>query len=305
VIALSDQESSWIGDLASRLRLVQADTATSLPEKRREFLSEEIARGLRDVPPANRKRFIEALLARFPVAGQNLKVAAPPPVSMPLTPAEPPPETFEQLLNRFIKAADELPAAERERAARTLTEAGLAWVGRDSLAVELSEELQRTMGLPAGQEPRLGNVVKLCGLLHEMIQKMNTLLLETVRDLNAKSPILKRPADLRGAAAQFLLGEEGALKPQMALVLSIQSALSKAISDGGRDFGREHLGRFSPSAIEDVVMGEGGVGIFGNKKEKCWEKYVKLAENLTSDVVNRQIRDSMAAIIERKMSDRR
>src|SRR2546423_11511651 len=70
VTVLTEQESDWVSELANRLRLIQADAVSSTPEKRREFLQEEVARHFKPVPPANRKRFLEALLARFPIAGQ-------------------------------------------------------------------------------------------------------------------------------------------------------------------------------------------------------------------------------------------
>lgn len=50
-------------------------------------------------------------------------------------------------------------------------------------------------------------------------------------------------------------------------------------------------------------MGEGGVGIFGkNKKERCWDKYVRLAKDFeTADLVDRRIRDCLAAFAEKKV----
>src|ERR1700681_1212555 len=77
VTVLTEQESNWVSELAGRLRLIQADAAATTPEKRREFLQEEVARNFKPLPPANRKRFLEALLARFPVAGQIVNFSAP------------------------------------------------------------------------------------------------------------------------------------------------------------------------------------------------------------------------------------
>src|SRR5437763_14101640 len=77
---LTAQESDWIDDLARRLRQLQADAAGKPPEERSGYLQEELARNLGSVPPANKRRFLEALLARFPVRGQvptAASVAAP------------------------------------------------------------------------------------------------------------------------------------------------------------------------------------------------------------------------------------
>ena len=89
MIALNDQETSRVAELSHRLRLIQADAASATPKERHEFLGEEIARGLKDLPAADRRRYLEALLARFPVAGQTIKTGAPAPA-----PAAAPPPPF-------------------------------------------------------------------------------------------------------------------------------------------------------------------------------------------------------------------
>src|SRR5690349_17252127 len=100
---LTEQESDWVNALAGRLRLIQADAAGKPAEDRRGFLQEEIARNLKSVPPANQKRFLDALLTRFPVRGQvpTLGGSVVPP------PAPPPPQqprqlTSEEIIERFF-----------------------------------------------------------------------------------------------------------------------------------------------------------------------------------------------------------
>jgi hypothetical protein len=48
---LTDQEDQWINECAARLRLIQADAVTLSPEKRREYLQEEMERSLKNSPP--------------------------------------------------------------------------------------------------------------------------------------------------------------------------------------------------------------------------------------------------------------
>src|SRR5687768_2533806 len=90
--ALTEQETGWVDEVAGRLRLIQADTASLDAAKRHEFLQEEINRTFKDVAPANRKRLLEALLVRFPIAGNiaSLSDATLPPATAPapLSPAE-------------------------------------------------------------------------------------------------------------------------------------------------------------------------------------------------------------------------
>src|ERR1017187_10901967 len=154
-IALTDEESGRINEVAGRLRLIQADAASGTVEQRREYLNEEIARNFKGVAPAQRKRYLEALHARFPVAGQIVRTPAPAPAPA-LTPAPAPaPETFEQLMERFLKAAKELPDPKRAEVVTRLGEAGLVCAGNDKVVLEITEELWQGLGLPAGQTPPL------------------------------------------------------------------------------------------------------------------------------------------------------
>src|ERR1017187_1339735 len=155
-IALTDEESGRINEVAGRLRLIQADAASGTVEQRREYLNEEIARNFKGVAPAQRKRYLEALHARFPVAGQIVRTPAPAPVPTPpaLAPA-PAPETFEQLMERFLKAAKELPDPKRAEVVKRLGEAGLVCAGNEKPVLEITEELWQGLGLPAGQTPPL------------------------------------------------------------------------------------------------------------------------------------------------------
>ena len=303
-IALTDEESGWVAEVADRLRLIQADAASGTPEQRREYLNEEIARNFKGVAPAQRKRYLEALHARFPVAGQMVTTPAPSPApTLPEPAPAPTPETFEQLLERFLKAAKELPDPKRAEVVKRLGEAGLACAGNDKAVLEISDELRQGLGLPTGQQPRLRNLAQLCVLLVEAFQRLDQAALGTMKELAPRSSLLKRPQDFRNAAAQFLTQDEGSLEPQVRVVASLMAALLAAMLGGGRDFGRQYVERFLPSNIEDMIIGEGGSSIFGkNKEERCWAKYVRLAKDYeTSDLVDRRIRDCLAAFVEKKV----
>src|SRR5438552_3385852 len=138
--ALTDQESRWINDVASRLRLIQADAAASPPNKRREFLQEEVARSLESVPPANRQRYLQALLARFPVGGQMAKSSPAAPVVAVAPPSAA--QSPEELLELFLMAAAPLSEERRTALAKRVSEAGLAWVDREALVLEVADEFR-------------------------------------------------------------------------------------------------------------------------------------------------------------------
>ncbi len=301
--ALTEQEIGQINEVAGRLRLIQADSALASPQQRREFLTEEIARSFKQTAPADRRRCLEALLARFPVAGQFANHAAAPLPSS-AQPAPPPRESFDQLLERLLKCAAELDEKKRAEAAKRLREAGLAQANSEGTEPNLSDELRQALGLPEGQQPNVRNIAKLCVLLAETFQRLDQTALATMRELAPKSSLLKRPQDFRGAAIQFLTGQSESIEPHLRVVSGLLGALLAGILGGGRDFGRQFAERLSPTSIEDVVVGEGGGNIlFGkSKKERCWERYLLLFKDFeTPDLVDRRIRDCLAAFVERKV----
>ncbi len=301
-LTLSDQEGAWVQQLANRLRLVQVDAGAATPQQRREFLNEEIAHHLKGVSPARRKPLLETLLERFPVGGQIAKSAAVAPAPSP-TAAPAAPETFDALFARFLKAAGDLPEAKRQEATKKLMEAALLPAGAPPPAPDAPEDLAQLLGLPAGQSVRLANVVRLCAALLDVFQRLDQTALGTMREVAPRSQLLRRPQDFRTAVLRYLSGEDDSIDAQVRMVSGLVGALLAAILGGGRDFGRHYVERLSPSAIEDVVMGEGGSSIFGkSKKERCWDKYVLLAREFeTPDLVDRRVRDCVAAFVEKKV----
>ncbi len=302
MIALTDQESVWVDELAGRLRLIQADAAGAPPAQRREFLQDEMARSFKNVPPPNRKRYLEALVARFPVAGQ--KLSAPVPVAA--VPAPPPAETVEQLLERLIQAVASLTPKQRAQFAQRLSEAGLRGPAEPQPAFELSPQVCRALGLAPEQRPAVDRLVQLGTVLAEAFQRMDQAALGTMRELAPKSSLLKRPQDFRTAVAQFLSGQAESVEPPVRAACGLMGALLAAMLGGSKDFGRKFVNRLSPSSIEEVVIGEGGgsaiPGFGKSKKEKCWDKYVLLAKEMeTPDLVDKHIRDCQATFVEKKV----
>ena len=287
--------------MANRLRLIQSDTASASPEARRELLGEEVTRSLKDVPTANRKRFLQALLARFPVAGEIAKSA---PAALPVAAPVRVDETPERVLERFLAVAAKLSEEKRAELAKRLSEAGLAWVDRSALVLEISDELRQKLGLQADQQPRLTRVVELAVFLVDALCRVDENALKTMRELAPRSPLLKRPEDFRRTAARFLTTENESLEPQWRTMRGLLGALLAAMLGGGKDFGKDYVERLSPAAIEDVVVSEGGGGLlFGpNKKERCWDKYKDLVgDYATSDLINHRIRDCLAAFVEKTL----
>jgi len=300
---LTEEESEWVNNCAGRLRLIQADASTTAAENRREYLKEEIGRNFSSVAPANRKRLLRALLARFPVAGQclekNSSVSAPPPVKSV-------PETVDQTLEKLLAAAAGLSAEKRGEVSKRLAEAGLAWVDHDAIILEISEDMRKRLGLQPGQQPHLTKVVELAVFLVEAMVLLDQNALRTMRELSPRSALLNRAEDFRSTASRFLTGGEVSLEHQWTAIRSLLGSLLAAIQGGGKDFGRQMVERMSPSSIEEVIVSEGGKLFGPNKKERCWDRYQDLFEDIsTSDLIDRKIKECLAAFVERTVHGNR
>ena len=60
------EDAEWASGLGGQLRLVQASFADDDAATRQQYLSEEIARALKTVPPTKRRAYLQALAERFP-----------------------------------------------------------------------------------------------------------------------------------------------------------------------------------------------------------------------------------------------
>ena len=312
---LSEEENSWASELALRLRTVQAEGSAVPLEQRREMLQKELTLSLANVPATQRQQFLEAALARFPVAGQLPTAANGPaqaseaptsalPSGPPATPPPPaPPKSAEELLSDFLAAAGELPEEQRSAMARKLGEAGFTWVDREALVLEVGEEFRKGLGLSGDQQPLLTRMMQLSLLLIDLVHRLEHTGFKTLGELSPRSPLLGRPQDFREAVVHFLTGNSESIEPQMRGISSLLGGLMAAMLGAGRDFGRQFVERFAPGSIEDVIKGEGKLGLFGNEKALCWDKYKDLTKDYsTPELIDRRIKDCLGAFADKKVA---
>jgi hypothetical protein len=294
---LSEQEMGQVHDLASRLRRIQMDAATAPPDKRRDLLQEELGRSLKGVAPASRQGHLKVLLARFPVAGQVLQTASPAPVAAP--PPPPPPLTLDELLERFLAAAAGLPDAKRAEISSRLAKAGFASAERAGTALEVGSELREKFGLTAAQQPKSQRIVEIAALLTDLCAKLDQATFNTWSALSKSNPSARRHQDLRTAVARRLSEDGEELEPRLQAISALVGALQVAMLKGGKEFERYYTERFAPQAINDVVEGEGGGGLFKNKKERCWDKYCERAKDFAAPgVIEKHLNDSFVKQVE-------
>jgi hypothetical protein len=295
---LSEQEMAQVNDLASRLRRIQMDAATAPPEKRRDLLQEELARSLKGAAPASRQSQLKVLLTRFPVAGQILRMA---PVAAPPAPPAPPPAppTLDQLLEQFLTAAAGIPVAKRTEISSRLAKAGLGSADGPAAGLEVGAELRDKFGLGSNQQPQAQRIVELAAQLTELCAKLDQATFNTWIALSRSNPSVRRHQDLRVAVARRLAGEGEELDPRLQAISALVGGLQVALLKGGKEFERYYTERFAPQAINDVVEGEGGGGLFKNKKERCWDKYCERAKDFAAPgVIEKHLNDSFVKQVE-------
>ncbi len=300
--SLTDAESTWVNEVALRLRAVQAEAEAASPERRRECLREEFGQSFAKVPPEDRKRLLEALLAHFPSDGNSpqplatVHTATPSPVV-----PEPTAKSPDELVAALLTSANELTEEQRNALARKLAEGGFNWVDRQEVVLEVADEFRQGLGLSADQQPRLARIVQLSLMLIDLLGRLDHMALKTLSDLSPRSAVLTRPQEFREAIASYLTGATDSVEPQIRAMSALLGGLLAATLGAGRDFGRQFVERFSPSSIEDVVKGEGKVKLFGNEKALCWDKYKDLAKDYaTPELVDRKIKDCLGAFAEKK-----
>ncbi|MGH7940356.1 MAG: hypothetical protein ACREFR_04725 [Limisphaerales bacterium] len=295
---LTDDELDRVNQCASRLRLIQSDSATLSPERRREYLHDEISQSFKGASPANRKRLLGALLARFHLGGRA------PADTVPAAPAAIPSETPQALLERFLKLSAELSHQEKAAFAKRLYEAGYMPVADKAPAgVQVTDAMRQRLGIQPGREPNMQRLMEVTALLLQTFHDLDRAAMLTLKELQPRATLLNRPKSYWAAPGQYLAGDSQEIEPFFRAVSALLGGMLAAMLGGGRDFGRQFVEKYSPSAIEQVVEGEGGgsliPGIGRSKTERCWDKYKTLTKDIaTPDLVDRWVRDCLGKFVD-------
>lgn len=301
---LTDDELDRVNQCAGRLRLIQSDSATLSPERRREYLHDEISQSFKDVSPTNRKRLLEALLARFPSGGRMPADTSPATAAA----APPAPETPQALLERFLKLTAEMPPQQKEAFIKRLSEAGfIPAAGKASATVvggvEVTDAMRQRLGIQPGRDLNLQRLMEVTALLLQTLHDLDRAAMLTLKELNPKAALLNRPKGFWTTPSQYMAGDAQEIEPFFRSVQALLGGMLAAMLGGGRDFGRQFVEKYSPSGIEQVVEGEGGgsliPGIGRSKTDRCWDKYKMLSKDIaTPDLVDKWVKDCLGKFVE-------
>lgn len=286
---------------ANRLRLIQVDFSDESEQTRTGYLCEEIERALKTVLPEQRNVFLEKLMARFPSGHVEaaLRLQQKEPASREaIDAAELQDHNF--VVRRLLELAPALSADQKETVAGSLQEVGFRLSGSGESSVEFGEDLKATLGLGDEAGLEAGRIAALIVLLADFVFKLEPLVWKTWGKLSPRSSI--RPtAALKTIAGQFVCDASGAsgqgLESELKSLQRLVAAMITAVGQVGYQFARRHLTKLSPSEISDLVRMEGG-SVLVSHEVKCWRKYKELADALSEDSIETEIRKTIAGYTE-------
>jgi len=280
---------------ARRLRLIQVDFADDSEQTRIEYLHEEIERGLKTLPPEQQRMFLERLLETFPRRLEAATTAD----TQSMAQSKPRVETEQVrdpdfIIRRIQEMLAVLSVEQQHVFSSRLKDIGLApSAGLDSSS-ELAKALKAKLELTDDSEINPDQIAPLIALLTEFVRKLEPVVWSTWRMLSPRSSI--RSSDsLNTLLGRFVCadasdpGAEEELQKLQRLIVAMITAIGRI----GKQFGKQHLARFSPSEIAALVQMEQG-SVFVSQEVKCWRKYSSLADTLTEDSIDLELRKAIA-----------
>jgi len=300
IVRINDRESleGHIGETARRLRLIQVDFADDSQQTRMEYLHEEIERALKTVLPELREAFLEELMSRFP-AGYfgTAATEALSPHGQGQSEGGELDRDPEVAVRCLLEMAATLAADQKEGMAVRLQEAGFgARPASHDDADDLSEDLRTKLQLGDGPAIKAQRLEALAVLLTDFAFKLEPLVWNTWRTLAPRSSV-QPPRGLRKTVGQFLTDDSPALdqkvERELKMLQRLVAAIITAVGGVGKQFAKSHLSRYSPSEISNLVRMERG-GMLVSHEVKCWRKYFELAETLTEDTMEMELRKAIA-----------
>ena len=285
----------------NRLRLIQMDFADEGDQTRTEYLCEEVERALKTVLPEERNEFLEGLMARFPTGDVNIQpILKEREAKGGSIIEESKLKDANFLVRRLLEIVPTLSNDQKEFITKSLQQAGLGPQVQKNYSDELVQQLKSKLQLGDGPGFDPNQLTELVVLLTDFVCRLEPLVWNTWRKLSPRSSI--RPSgDLRNTMGQFIYSDPNASQEQVDNQLKelqrLIAAIITAISRVGDQFAKRHLAKFSPPEISALVRIEHR-GAFVSHEVKCWRKYLELAETLTEDSIETEIRKAIVDYVE-------
>ncbi len=291
-----------IRETANRLRLIQVDFADESDQTRNEYLCEEIERALKTVLPNERNEFLERLMARFPTLNfstqpiseeREAKVGP----TMELSKLSDP----DFLVYSLIEIAPKLSNDQKTNVIKSLQEGTeIEPQIRQDYSEDSIQKLKTKLKLDDRPSFDANRLTELIILLVDFVYRLEPLVWNTWRKLSPRSNI-SPPGDLKNAIGQFMYNDSKVSREQVDSDLKelqrLVAAITTAVGRVGGQFAKSHLAKFSPSEISALVRME-HKSVLVSHEVKCWRKYVELADTLTEDTIETEIRKAIVDYVE-------
>ncbi len=304
----NEKSENRVLETANRLRLIQVDFADESDQTRIEYLCEEVERALKKVLPKERNVFLERLMARFPagnVGTQPMLKEQKAKSGSIIDAAKLKDVDF--LVRRLLEIAPTLSSAQKEFVTKSLQQRGLGLQVRQNYSDELVQKLKAKLQLGDKAGFDANRLTELIVLLTDFVCRLEPLVWNTWRKLSPRSSI-RPPGDLKSTMGQFMYNDSNATREQVDKELKelqrLIAAIITAVSRLGGQFAKHHLARFSPTEIEALVRMEHG-SVFVSHEVKCWRKYLELADTLTEDAIDMEMRKAIVDYVESLVKSRR
>jgi hypothetical protein len=296
---MDSEASLWSQEVGGRLRMLQASFAEDPPATREKYLVEEVERSLKGIGDSRRNEYLDALVRCFPGPERiGIAPANPSPV------AEPVKKTVEELAEELLGRVDEFNKEGREWLLTKFQAAGL--IAAPDQVLDLPPELRGKLGLSPEQMLDEERLAKLFAVLLEMVGTLDNLIWNLWKAIAPKSVVQRDPTDnFRRTVGRYLAGDREVATLQITQALDktrqLLAGLLSAIGPTGETYARHHLETFAPEKIRASV--ETGTFIT-NVEQKCWRRYVSLAEQLNGPAIEEQIVNAIVTYTEEVVSGR-
>jgi hypothetical protein len=293
---MQSEASAWAQQVATRLWFLQSSFADDPLDQRRQYLIEEIESSLQGVVQTKRRQYLNALAHRFP-GPERVDAAS---ATAAATPTEPVEKTVEELIEELLSRAIELTKEAKSELAARMESIGLT-VGRDR-GLSLPPELRGKLGLTPDQPLDEERLCKLLAALLEMVAALDQLTWNLWKTIAPHSLVRRESGEAsRRVFGRYLAGDREVATLQITQMLErtrqLLGGLLSAIGPAGETYARNHLETFAPEKIR-ATADAGSPGFLSNVEQKCWRRYVALANELNGPAVEKQIVDAIVGYTE-------
>jgi hypothetical protein len=172
---------------------------------------------------------------------------------------------------------------------------------------DLPPELRGKLGLNPEQRLDEERLTKLFAELLEIVGTLDNLIWNLWKAIGPKSIVQRDPADnFRRTVGRYLAGDREVATLQIKQTLEktrqLLAGLLSAIGPIGETYAKHHLETFAPEKIRASV--ETGAFVT-NVEQKCWRRYVTLAEELNGPAIEKQIVNAIVMYTEEVVSGRK